>query len=90
MIVLDASAAVEWLLGLPRAEAVAGRLAAASTIHAPQLLGVEVAAVARRHVTAGELDPERGAQALTDLVDLDVALHPHEPLLTMVWRLRRP
>lgn len=88
MIVLDASAAVEWLLGLPRAEAVAARLADASTVHAPHLLGVEVAQVVRRYVRSGDVRAARGAEALADLVDVDVALHPHEPLLPVVWRLR--
>jgi len=87
-VILDASAAVEWLLGLPRAGAVAGRLAAASTVHAPHLLGIEVAQVVRRYVAAGDVGPERGADALADLADLDVALHPHEPLIPTVWRLR--
>ncbi len=31
---------------------------------------------------------ERGAQALSDLADLDVVHHPHEPLLPTMWRLR--
>lgn len=88
MIVLDAPAAVEWLLVLPRAGKVAARLAGASTVHAPHLLGVEVAQVVRRYVATGDLGPDRGAQALADFVDLDVDLHPHEPLLTTVWRLR--
>jgi predicted nucleic acid-binding protein len=88
VIVLDASAAVEWLLGLPRAGGVAARLAGASTVHAPHLLGVEVAQVVRRYVATGDLGPDRGAVALADFVDLDVDLHPHEPLLATVWRLR--
>ena len=88
MIVLDASAAVEWLLRLPRGGAVADRLASASTVHAPHLLGVEVTQVVRRYVARGELAASRAAEALADLADLDVFLHPHEPLLPTMWRLR--
>lgn len=89
MIVLDASAAVEWLLGLPVAEAVTARIAAPDqTLHAPHLLSVEVAQVVRRYVAAGDVSAERGAQALADLADLDVVHHPHEPLLPTMWRLR--
>lgn len=89
MIVIDASAAVEWLLGLPLAEAVADRLDAVDdTLHAPHLLAVEVAQVVRRYVAAGSVTGERGAQALADLGDLDVVHHPHEPLLPTMWRLR--
>lgn len=89
MIVLDASAAVEWLLGLPMADAVGERISDDNeSLHAPHLLAVEVTQVVRRFVAAGELDAARGADALADLVDLDVARHPHEPLLPTVWRLR--
>lgn len=88
MIVLDASAAVEWILGLPHGADVADRLASASTVHAPHLLGVEVAQVVRRYVARGELAANRGGEALGDLADLDVVQHAHEPLLPTMWRLR--
>lgn len=88
-MVLDASATVEWLLGLPRAAEVGERLEPVDRIlHAPHLLTVEVAQVVRRYVAAGEIAAERGAEALGDLADLDVVLHPHEPLLPTIWRLR--
>ena len=87
MIVLDASAAIEWLLGLPRAEAVTARFGD-ETLHAPHLLTVEVAQVVRRYTAAGDLSAERGMLALGDLVDLDVVHHPHEPLIPTMWRLR--
>jgi len=80
---------VEWLLGLPRSGAVAGRLGTAGGLHAPHLLAVEVAQVVRRYVAAGQVPPARGAAAVADLADLDVALYPHEALLPAVWRLRR-
>lgn len=89
MIVLDASAVVEWLLGLPLAGVVAARIAPLEeSLHAPHLLTVEVAQVIRRYVAAGEVTPARGAAALSDLADIDVARHPHEPLLPTMWRLR--
>ena len=89
MIVLDASAAVELLLRLPLADAVAARIADPDVgVHAPHLLAVEVAQVVRRYVERSEVGPARGAEALADLADLDVVRHPHEPLLPVVWRLR--
>ncbi len=88
MIVLDASAAVEWLLGLPLAAAVGERLRSDETLHAPHLLAVEVAQVIRRYVGRGEVASDRGGHAIADLADLDVAHHPHEPLLPGIWRLR--
>lgn len=42
----------------------------------------------RRYVLAGAATAERGAQALEDLIGLDVVLHPHDPLLGVMWRLR--
>ncbi|MGH9166183.1 MAG: type II toxin-antitoxin system VapC family toxin [Acidimicrobiales bacterium] len=89
MIVLDASAVVEWLLDLPLAREVTARLSPDDqTLHAPHLLSVEVAQVVRRYVAASEMSAERGVQALTDLADLDVVHHAHEPLLPTMWRLR--
>ena len=89
MNVLDASAAVEWLLRLPLASAVDDRLADADrTLHAPHLLDDEVAQVVRRFEARDAITPERGAQALTDLADLDVNRYPHAPLLPAVWQWR--
>ncbi len=89
MIVLDASAAVEWLLRLPLGTEVGTRLTAADrSVHAPHLLAVEVTQVLRRYVAAGEISAGRGGEALVDLADLDVVKHPHEPLLPTMWRLR--
>lgn len=89
MIVVDASAAVEWLLRLPLGAVVGERLGRERTLHAPHLLAVEVAQVVRRYVARGDVGPERGAQAMADLADLDIAHHPHEPLLPTMWRLRQ-
>ena len=89
VIVLDASAVVEWLLGLPRAEQVAEWIGPSEqSLHAPHLLSVEVAQVVLRFVAAGDMTPQRGGDALTDLADLDVFRHEHEPLLPTIWRLR--
>jgi predicted nucleic acid-binding protein len=89
VIVIDASAVVELLLNRPRAALVADRIADPDvTLHAPHLLGVETAQVVRRYVLAGTVTPGRGSEALTDLTDLDIARHEHEPLLPRIWRLR--
>ncbi|MGL5857213.1 MAG: type II toxin-antitoxin system VapC family toxin [Angustibacter sp.] len=89
MIVLDASAAIEWLLGRPLGQRVADRLAdPEQTIHAPQLLPVEVTQVLRRHVMTGSATARRADQALTDLADLGVAQHDHDPLIPRIWQLR--
>lgn len=79
---------MEWLLRLPLAARVDERLEGDDSLHAPHLLAVEVAQVVRRYVASGQVGEERGAEAIADLADLEVAHHPHEPLLPAMWRLR--
>ena len=89
MIVLDASAAVEWLLVRPGAPAVAGRLRdPETTAHAPSLLGVEVTAALRGLVLGGHATPERASLAMSDLASADITLHDPTPLLPRAWELR--
>ena len=89
MIVLDASAAVELLLGTDAGSRVADRIAdPAESIHAPHLLAVEVAQVMRRLVAAGDVGAARAAAALDDLADLDAERYPHEPFLPRMFALR--
>ncbi len=88
MIVLDSSAIVEWLLGLPKADAVGARILAADSLHAPSLMDIEVAQVMRRYAAAGEIAADTGERALNVLRDLDVNRYTHESLLTAVWKLR--
>lgn len=89
MIVLDASAVLELLLGTPRGRMVAERIVdPALGLHAPHLVDIEVVQALRRYVRDGEIDEAAGALALEDLRSLDVERHPHEPLLARVWDLR--
>lgn len=88
MIVLDTSAVVEWLLGLPLADEVADRIMAADSLHAPALLDVEVAQVVRRYTASGEISERTAEQALNALADLDAVRYMHEPLLPLIWKLR--
>ena len=89
MIVLDASAVLELLLGTPSGIEVRTRLAdAATALHVPHLLDVEVAQVLRRYVREAQLRPDEAAEAIRDLRDLDLTRHAHEPLLDRIWDLR--
>lgn len=89
MIVLDASAAIELLLGAGAGPKIAARLSRrGETLHAPHLIDVEVAHVLRRLQLSGELSEERGRQALEDLGDLDLERYGHTDLLPRVWELR--
>lgn len=89
MIVIDASAVIEMLLGLDQAEAVIDRAFSKNeTLHAPYLLDVEVAQVIRRYWRSGDVTAARGEDALRDLADLPIQRYPHEPLLGRMWQLR--
>lgn len=89
MIVLDASAALELVLGTPTGVRVAARVAPeAESLHAPHLLDVEVLQVLRRHTLSGQLRAERAAEALADFLDLDVERHAHDLLASRIWALR--
>lgn len=89
MIVLDASAAVEWLLVRDGAAAIADRFSDSDvTVHAASLLGVEVAAALRGLVRARHTTAARASTALGDLTSADIALHDPTPLLPRAWELR--
>jgi len=89
VIVIDASAVIELLLNTPVAPRVAERaFAPAETLHAPHLVDLEVAQVLRRYAAAGELDSQRGAEALEDLLDLPILRYPHDLFLSRIWELR--
>jgi len=89
VIVIDASAAVELVLNTAGGGQVRDRIADANVaLHAPHLLGVEVAQVLRRYVAAGQLDDGVALDALHDFADLDIERHPVEPFLPRVWELR--
>jgi predicted nucleic acid-binding protein len=90
MIVLDASALVELLLGTARGGSIAARIEdPALGLHVPHLADVEVAQALRRYVREGELESASAAAALEDLRSLDLERHAHEPLLDRVWALRK-
>ena len=72
MIVLDASALVELLLGTRRGQAIATRISDPGLgLHVPHLADIEVAQVLRRYVREGELD----ATETNDFYELVVERH---------------
>jgi len=89
VIVLDASAAIEWLLQSPAGVRIDKRIFSPSqSLHAPHLLDVEVAQVLRRYVREKTITEQRGEEALEDLGDLPLNRYPHDFLLPRVWELR--
>jgi predicted nucleic acid-binding protein len=86
-LVVDASAAVEYLLRTPLGVRV-GRLLEKATLAAPELLDAEVLAVIRREVLAGRLAEPRAGEAVDDLRDWGVERLAHRLLLSDAWALR--
>jgi|ERR1700722_4079200 len=89
MIVLDASAAVDWLLQTSAGQIVEKRIYSRDeTLHAPHLLDLEVTQVLRRLASQGAVSAHRADEALRDLLDLRVTRYPHIVLLPRIWQLR--
>jgi predicted nucleic acid-binding protein len=89
VIVVDASALLEFLLQTPQGTRVETRLFRdGDELHAPHLIDVEVTQGLRRLVRLREVSPDRAAEAIADLVDLDLHRHAHLDLLARVWKLR--
>ena len=89
MIVLDASAAIEWLLQSPAGVKIDKRIfSLPESLHVPHLIDVEVTQVLRRYVRDKFITEQRGQEALADLLDLPLNRYPHDFLLARVWELR--
>jgi predicted nucleic acid-binding protein len=89
VIVLDASATIEWLMRSSSGAKVDRRLFSPSiTLHGPHLLDVEVVQVLRHYARQQIITVSRGEEALQDLHDLPLSRYPHDILLPRVWELR--
>lgn len=90
MIVLDASAIADYLLGDPgRGEWVSARLdELGDEMHAPHVVDLEVASAIRRVLGRGETSMARADQAIADFLAMPLTRHPHSGLLDRVWALR--
>jgi len=89
MIVVDASAVLEFLLQTPLGVRVEDRLFRRDDeFHVPHLLDVEVVQGLRRLVRTGEVSASRATEAITDLNELDLHRHAHLDLLGRAWKLR--
>jgi predicted nucleic acid-binding protein len=73
MIVLDAPAAVDWLLQSPARQHIEKRIYSRNeTLHAPYLLDLEVTQVLRRLALQGVVSVHRADEAVHDLLDLPI------------------
>ena len=89
MIVLDASAAIEWLLQTAAGQKIETRIYAhGESLHAPHLLDLETAQVLRRLVRESAISAQRADQAIQDLLSLRITRYPHFVFVPQIWRLR--
>lgn len=89
MIVLDASAAIDWLLQTAAGQRIEQRIYShRESLHAPHLLDLEVGQVLRRLVRERAVSAPRADQAVEDLLDLRITRYPHFVLLPRIWQLR--
>jgi predicted nucleic acid-binding protein len=89
MIVLDASAMVDWLLQTPAGQRIEQRIYARNeTLHSVHLLDVEFTQVLRRLVRERTLIPTRAEEAMEDLMALRITRYAPVLLLSRIWRLR--
>lgn len=89
MIVLDSSAAVDYLVdSRGQGTWVASLLIEDGDVHAPHLLDVEITGALRRLVAARVISRARAERALEFLAELAVTRYPHVPLVPRMWSLR--
>lgn len=88
MIVLDASAAFETLVGRKMRQRLRERLRA-EELHAPHLIEVEFLETLRRAVRSRVMSANRAADARDDFVDLRFVLYPHGAFGGRAWELRK-
>ncbi len=85
--VIDASAAVEYLLRTPLGLVTADILGDSRVI-APELLLAETMAVLRKMWLTGALDERRADMAVEHLADWPIGLISHRTLVRAAWRFR--
>lgn len=88
-VVLDASAALDLVLGRPGGELVSTELRSAGRdVWVPELFDLEVASALRKLVARRGLSASRALQALRRVASLPATRVPHRPLLPAIWGLR--
>jgi predicted nucleic acid-binding protein len=88
LIVLDAGAAVAYLVVEPAGSWVEDQIRRARVVLAPHLLDFEVASALRGLVRRRELTGRRAQRALLDLSDLRLIRHSARDLLPRIWSRR--
>lgn len=88
MLVVDASAALDVLLGKEPDSTLAQRISQDGDLHVPHLIDVEILSALRRLVRTKEVSADRAADAQLDFADLPMIRYPHQELADRIWQLR--
>jgi predicted nucleic acid-binding protein len=89
VIVLDAAVVIDWLIRSPAAQRIESRIFSRNqSLHAPELLDLEVVQVLRRLVREDTLSKSSAETAIEDLLDMRITRYPHSVLLPRIWHLR--
>jgi predicted nucleic acid-binding protein len=91
LIVVDASAVIDFLLGRESAVLALREEMDADeheTLHAPDLVEVETLNALRRLAQKGAISEVRAADAVADFGELRLLRYPHAPLRHGTWELR--
>lgn len=88
VIVADASVVVEVLLGSDEKGAAVRDRLAASDVHCPHLVDLEVAAALRRLVARKRVTADQARLALSALSRMSITRHSHTQYLPRIWELR--
>jgi predicted nucleic acid-binding protein len=90
MIVLDTSAAVDWLLQTPSGLRIEQRIYShEDTLHSVHLIDVEFVQVMRRLVREGALTPRRAEEAMEDMAALRITRYAPVVLMQRIRQLRQ-
>ncbi len=88
MIVIDASALVDWFLGTPKGPAVAEHVEGPDIPHTLDFAHLEVLSAFRAALATRRLGSDRAQLAVEDLVATPLELHRAAPFASRVWALR--
>lgn len=89
MIVVDASCVVEVLLRTDNADSIESRWQREGSLHAPEVIDLEILQVMRRLVALREVSEDRAVLALGMLERLALRRWSHGPLRRRAWALRK-
>ncbi|TML65094.1 MAG: type II toxin-antitoxin system VapC family toxin [Actinobacteria bacterium] len=89
MIVLDASAAIDYLVdGGERGDWVRERLPRGAGLAAPHVIDLEVVSGLRRLLACADVTRRQAENGLTDFGELHLTRYPMTIFLDRIWRLR--